>query len=135
MLLRLQRINFYAFGRFSDAFGRFSDAFGRFRTLSDAFRMAFGGLSRAFGRLFAIVDGFSLSWTAFRRPPIPVFFFIFFGPEGHKKNALNNRIVLGGMFIPVFFFHFFFGPEGPKKKCMKQTLMLAERRIMLAERF
>ena len=44
---------------FSDAFARFSDAFGR--------------LSDVFGRLFAIVNGFSLSWTAFRRPLIPCF--------------------------------------------------------------
>ena len=92
-----------AFGRFRMAFGRFrtfSDVFGRlsdvFRRLSDVFGQlsdVFGRLSHGFrtafgyrGRLFANLDGFSLSWTAFRRPPIPVFFIYFFlGAKRPKK--------------------------------------------------
>ena len=73
------------FRRLSDVFGRLSDVFGR---LSHGFRTALGYR----GRLFANLDGFSLSWTASRRPPIPVFFCIFFsGAKRQKKKCMKHN--------------------------------------------
>ena len=79
--------------------------FGRFRMFSDGFRMFSDGFRTfldVFGRLLAIVDGFSLSWMAFRRPPIPVFLSFFFCPKGKEKCMIIEKVHLGVFLILLF---------------------------------